>query len=309
MCLLVSLRADALGIVDNNSCKFCGIDVTLFRWCQTSGCKLYGKRIPKAETFGSSRCNACTQLLSFTNPCPECLRNEPATNLSRFDQIDRDALKIELGYSGEVEWRVFNEDVVGKKWEGYRLELLGMVLGRYSEWTMPSEGVEFYERVGALVRTPEGYEIVKASLLLPFTCIPDSKDPDLIIQLCRIRAHYKDSPLYSEMRPHAFGVRRVGIHGFEHKHKKTDLNKAISGLDLLRAARKKLGRPEGTRYYSQSVFLPAAARAYRLLYDRTGEHPKDYEIADEMGLSASAFYDTMSDYDLHLNDIRAAALK
>jgi hypothetical protein len=75
------------------------------------------------------------------------------------------------------------------------------------------------------------------------------------------------------MRPRPLGVRRVAIHGLEHKHTKADREKAIKGLDLLRAARKKIGRPKGTRFYSQSDFLAAATRAYRLLYDRAGEHP------------------------------------
>jgi hypothetical protein len=111
------------------------------------------------------------------------------------------------------------------------------------------------------------------------------------------------------MRPHAIGVRRVAIHGLEHKHTKSDLDKAVSGLDLLRAIRKKLGRPEGSRYYSRSDFLPSAARAYRRLFEASGEHPKDEDIAHELAISTSALYNTMSDYDLHLSDIRAAALK
>ena len=263
--------------------------------------------------FGSELCKRCDGLLSFTNPCPECLQNDPTAILKRFEQADKDALRAELGFSSEVEWRVFNEDAaisVGKEWKGYKLELLGIELGRYSEWPIPPEGLRIYERVGAIaLRNDGGYDIIRPSLLLPFTCIHVAENPDLIIKLCRMRALYKNSPLYSEMRPHAFGVRRVAIHGLEHNHTKADLDRAIKGLDLLRAARKKVGRPEGTRYYSRSDFLPAAARAYRRLFDRSGEHPKDEEIAHELAISTSAFYDTMSDYDLHLSDIRAAALK
>jgi hypothetical protein len=298
--------------MNNNACKFCGIDVALFRWCENSRCKLYGQRLPKTEGFGSALCKACGELLSFTNPCPECLRNEPATILRRLDQSDRDALKTELGYSGEVEWRVFNEDaglVVGKEWEGYNLELLGIVLGRHSEWTIPQEGVEFYERVGAIVRTPEGYDIVNPALLLPFTCIPDSTDPDLIITLCRIRAHYKDSPLYSEMRPHNYGVRRVSICGLEHKHTQKDREKAYKGLDLLRAAAKKLGRRKDSRTYSKTEFLRAAPLAYRRFFDRTGEHPTGSLLAVEMYLSRSAFFDHLRDYELTIEDIRAQAMQ
>jgi hypothetical protein len=110
------------------------------------------------------------------------------------------------------------------------------------------------------------------------------------------------------MRPHALGVRRVAINGLEHKHKKADLDKAIKSLDLLRAARKKVGRPKGTRFYSRSDFMAAATSAYRRLYNLAGEHPKVYQIAAEMGLSKSAFHDARSEYDLHVNNIRASAL-
>jgi hypothetical protein len=301
--------------MSNNDCKFCGVDVTQFRWCQNQTCKLYDTRVPAVRgfAFGSELCKACTGILSSTNPCPECLRNEPEALLKRFDEADKEALRAELGYSSAVEWRVFNEDAaisVGTEWKGFKLELLGIELGRYSEWPIPPEGREFYAQIGAIAqRNDGGYDIIRPWLLLPFTCIHLAENPDLIIKLCRIRAFYKSSPLYSEMRSHAFGVRRVAIHGLEHKYKKADLDKAVEGLDLLRAARKKLGRPEGSRYYSRSDFLPAAARAYRRLFDTSGKHPKDEDIAHELAISTSAFYDTMSDYDLRLSDIRAAALK
>jgi len=100
----------------------------------------------------------------------------------------------------------------------------------------------------------------------------------------------------------------VAIHGLEHKHKKADLDKAIKGLDLLRAARKKLGRPEGTRFYARPEFVAASVRAYRVFYERTGEHPKARAIYTEMGLSKAAYYDALREYGLHINDIRAAAM-
>jgi hypothetical protein len=218
---------------------------------------------------------------------------------------------VELGYSSEVKWRTFNEeagDTVGEKWRGYRLELLGIELGRYSSLSLPTESLEVHEKVGAIVQTPDGYSIIRPSLQLPFTCIPDHEDLDLIIKLCRIRAWYKESRLYSEMRPSPYGVRRVTICGLEHEHAKTDLDKAFEGLDLLRAARKKLGRAKGTRFYARSEFVAASVRVYRGFYERTGEHPKARDIYTEMGLSRAAFYDALREYGLHLNDIRAAAL-
>jgi hypothetical protein len=301
--------------MSNNNCKFCGVDVTLFRWCRNQACRLYNRRVPavRGPAFGSELCIRCNGLLSFTNPCPECLRNEPEAIFKRFDEPDKEALKAELGVSSEVELRTFNEDAAltfGKEWKGYNLEFLGVELGRYLEWPIPPEGREFYAQIGAIaLRNDGGYDIIRPALLLPFTCIHLAENPDLVIKLCRIRAFYKRSPLYSEMRPHAFGVRRVAIHGLEHKHTQNEPDKAFKGLDLLRAARKKLGRPEGTRYYSERDFLPAAARAYRRLFNSSGEHPKDENIAHELAISTSAFYDTMSDYGLHLSDIRAAALK
>lgn len=298
----------------SNNCKFCGVDVTRFRWCQNSSCKLRHKRVRAVRgfAFGSELCKACNGLLASTNPCPECLQNGPQAIIKRFEQADREALKAELGYSSEVKWRTFNEDAgdrFGEKWQGYRLELLGIELGRYSQWPIPAEGLSFFEQIGAIALKIEGgYDILRPSLLLPFTCIPDHEDQDLIIELCRIRAWYKDSPLYSEMRPGAYGVRRVAICGLEHRHKKNDLDKAFEGLDLLRAARKKLGRSKGTRFYSRADFLAASVRAYRLFYERTGEHPKDRDIYTEMGITRSPFYAALQEYGLHLNDIRATAL-
>src|SRR5688572_29240454 len=221
--------------MSGDNCKFCGRDVTQFRWCRNQTCQLYNKRVPvvRGFAFGSALCKRCNGLLSSTNPCPECLRNEPEAILKRFEEADKEALKAELGFSSEVEWRTFNEDAaitVGNEWKGYKLELLGIELGRYSEWPIRPEGLEFYAQVGAIaLRNDGGYNIIRPWLLLPFTCIHDAVNLDLIIKLCRIRAFYKKSPLYSEMRPHAFGVRRVAIHGLEHKHTQTDLDKATKG--------------------------------------------------------------------------------
>jgi hypothetical protein len=205
--------------MSNNDCKFCGVDVTQFCWCQNQTCKLYNRRVRAVRgfAFGSELCKACNGILSTTNPCPECLRNGPEAILKRFEEADKEALKAELRYSSEVEWRVFNQDAAitfGKEWKDYNVELLGIELGRYSEWTIPPEGREFYAQTGAIaLRNDGGYDIIRPWLLLPFTCIHDAVDLDLIIKLCRIRAFYNRSPLYSEMRPHAFGVRRVAIHG------------------------------------------------------------------------------------------------
>jgi len=142
-----------------------------------------------------------------------------------------EALRAELDLPASMPWRVFTEDAaitVSKKWKGYKLELLGVELGRYSGWPIPPEGLKFYEQIGAIARRNEGgYDIIRPWFLLPFDCIHVRENPDLIIKLCRIRAFYKSSPLYSEMRPHAFGVRRVALHGLEHKHTQKDLEKAI----------------------------------------------------------------------------------
>jgi hypothetical protein len=301
--------------MDSNDCKFCGVDVTLFRWCQNQTCKLYNTRVPAVRGFAfeSAHCTACKALLASTNPCPECLRNEPEALLKRFEEADREALRAELGYSAEVEWRVFNEDAaitVGKEWKGYRLELLGIELGRYSQWPIPPEGREFYAEIGAIaLKNDGGYDIIRPWLLLPFTCIHVREDPDLIIKLCRIRSFYKSSPLYSEVRPHAFGVRRVAIHGLEHKHTQKDREKAIKSLDLLRAAWNRRGRKKGSRSYSKAEFRKSAPHAYRESYNRTGEYPTGDLLAIELHLSRSAFYAHLDAYNLTIGKIRALAMQ
>lgn len=298
----------------SNNCKFCGVDVTRFRWCQNSSCKLRNKKVPAVRgfAFGSELCKACNGLLASTNPCPDCLQNQPEAIIKRFEQADREALKAELGYSSEVKWRTFNEDAgdtFGEQWRGYRLELLGIELGRFSQWPIPAEGLSFFEQIGAIALKNEGgYDILRPSLLLPFTCIPDHEDRDLIIELCRIRAWYKDSPLYSEMRPGPYGVRRVAIYGLENRHSKADLDKAFEGLDLLRTAAKRKGRSKG-RSYSKSDFRRIVLIAYRAIYDRTGEYPNSNLLAAELHVSRSTFFDHLKDCELTMPKIRALAMK
>lgn len=142
-------------------------------------------------------CRLCGKGLGVgnTNPCSTCLKNEPADLLKRFEESDREALRAELDLPASIPWRVFNQDAaitVGKKWKGYKLELLGVELGRYSEWPIPPEGLELYEQIGAIARRNDGgYDIIRPWLLLPFDCIHVAENPDLIIKLCRMRALYK----------------------------------------------------------------------------------------------------------------------
>jgi hypothetical protein len=145
--------------------------------------------------------------------------------------------------------------------------------------------------------------------LFPFTCIPCPEDPDLIIKLCRIRARYEGSPLYSEMRVHPYGVRRVAIHGLEFKHVEKDRKRAVTGLDLLRQADKSLrGRKSGKRKYPKAAFIKLACQKWQAFKERSDEDPRDYQLAEEMELSRTAFYEHMADYDLQISDIRARAM-
>jgi len=293
-----------------NGCKLCGGSLWALR-CLVHTCSRYGVDIREPATTVCQECGSRLDRKSLTNPCPDCLKNEPETILKRFEECDKDALRAELGHSSDVKWRTFHENaglVVGKKWEGYTLELLGIELGRFSDCVISDEGLNAYKAVG-LASEDNDRILVRSSQLFPFTCIPDNADPDLIITLCRIRACYADSPLYSEMRAHPYGVRRVAIHGLEYKHTAKDRERAFKGLDLIRAAAKKLGRKKGTRFYSESEFRKRAPAAYRSFYDREGVHPKNLQLAAEMDLSRSALFDHMKEYGVKMNEIRAIALE
>src|SRR5687768_2116693 len=109
----------------------------------------------------ASTCRLCGKRLGIgdTNPCSACLRNEPADLLKRFEESDKEALRAEMDLPASVTWRVFNENAaisVGKEWKGYRLELLGIELGRYSEWPIAPEGREFYAQIGAIALRNDG---------------------------------------------------------------------------------------------------------------------------------------------------------
>lgn len=313
-----------------SGCKFCG-KALMVRWCQQVTCGRF-LDVPITEHTGFVQfylehansfirilhrdgclCKECGRVLalkSLTNPCPVCLRNDPYTILKRFEQSDKDALRAELGYASAVKWRTFHEDaglVPGKEWEGYTLELLGIELSRFSDCVISGEGLKVYEALG-LASEENGSVLLKRSQMFPFSCIPDVADADLIIKLCRIRARFEGSPLYSEMRAHPYGVRRVAIHGLEHKHTTKDRERAVKGLDLIRAAAKKLGRKKGTRFYSESEFWKRAPAVYRSFYDREGEHPSGVQLAAEMYLSKSALYEHMKEYRVKgMKEIRAIA--
>lgn len=275
------------------TCKFCGGFLNLYK-CQNPPCKLYGNEFRASDE--TTFCEECNELLAFeciSNPCPDCLKNEPETVLKRFEQRDKEALKAELEISSDVEWRSFTDDaglVVGKEWHGYTLEFLGIVYGRFSKLWIPDEGIDFYEKIGAITRTSENRVLLKPSLLFPFACIPCPEDPDLVISLCRIRARYKDSPLYSEMRPYPYGVRRVAIHGLEYKHKKKDLEQAAKGLALLHRVENLRGRPKGStkpedvKAQEAAEYEKKVEAAIRKLISPIGKLPSKRAVAKELGI-------------------------
>lgn len=293
-------------------CKFCGGYLIEFR-CLYENCELFGKRFRTSGEL-TRWCEKCKCLLhrkALTNPCPDCVKNEPDTVLKRFDRLDKDALKVELGKSESgLEEFCSEEDashVLGEDWQGYRIEIFGYKAGRYSEWHLPAE---FFEAIKTLPDDlRQQWETMHPFNRIPFPCIMIPEDPDLIIRLCRLRARYKSSPLYAEMRAHNYGVRRVAIQGLEHQHTKKDLDAAIKGLDLLRKVNKKLrGRKRGNRKYSKPAFIKLARQKWQAFNERFDKDPRDYELAEEMNLSRTAFYDHMADYELQMSGLRARAM-
>ncbi len=98
------------------------------------------------------------------------------------------------------------------------------------------------------------------------------------------------------------------FYGLEYKHTKKDLEMAVKGLDLLRKADKNLrGRKPGKRKYSKPAFIKLACREWRAFQDRFDKDSRDEQLAEEMRLSRTAFYDHMADYDLQMSDLRARA--
>jgi hypothetical protein len=279
-------------------------------------CKLY-----EQEFRGHSKtdhCEECGELLAreaITNPCPDCLKNEPNTILKRFDQCDKDALKTELGYPLDSKDYTVCEnagETVGEEWRDYTLELHGVIIGRYSELKVSDEHLDWLKRLGALKTSEDGQVIIPHWGLFPFTCFSHREDPDLIVKLSRMRAFYKDSALYSEMRAHPYGVRRVAIHGLEYKHTAKDLELAVKGLDLLRAARKKLrGRRRGTKKYSEQRFRKVSVAKYRKLldeYSKDSKLPTLDDLAFAMNIARSTFIRYESDYNFTLEQIRDEAI-
>lgn len=279
-------------------------------------CKLYGKEFRASDE--TTFCQECGELLereAISNPCPDCLKNEPDTLLKRFDQSDKDALKTELGYPLDNKEYTVIEDAelwVGSEWQGYRLELWGVIVGRYSETWIPDEHLEWMEKVGALKRLEDNRVTLEAWGLFPFTCIPHLEDSDLIVRLCRMRVFYKGSPLYSEMRAHPYGVRRVAIHGLEYAHVKKDLERAVRGLDLLRKVDKKIrGRKPGAKKYNAQRFRKVSVAKYRELlgeFSKDGRLPTIDDLAFAMGIDRSTFIRYESDYNFSIGQVRNEAI-
>lgn len=217
------------------TCKFCG-GFLMLKWCQNPSCDRYNDKFRASDK--TTFCEECDELLalkSITNPCPNCLKNEPDTIQRRFDRLDKDALKVELGESdSSLEEFCSVEDAsrfLGEGWQGYRIEIFGYKVGRYSEWYLPNEFFEAVELLPDDLR--QKWMTMHPLYLMPFPSIMIPEDSDLIIRLLRLRARYEESPLYTEMRAHHYGVRRVAIHGLEHNHSAIDLERAVKGRELL----------------------------------------------------------------------------
>jgi hypothetical protein len=237
---------------------------------------------------------------SYQDPCPKCLKNEPTTILKRFDEIDRKALKRELRFDDDIEEYVVVNDaiVMGEEWRGYKYEIFGVILGRFSKLNY-SRVPDIYRH---LIKTPWK--------LMPFQCVHVKEDLDLMVQLCRIRIFYENDRFYSEMRVHPFGVQRISINGLEYSQTKADLEHVWKGLELLRKIGRGFGgRKKGSTKISLEDFRRRAPEIYCNWLRSFGEHPTDLDIASGLYLSSATFYRYLRSCGWDMQLLRAEAEK
>jgi hypothetical protein len=224
------------------------------------------------------------------------------------------------------------------KWKGYRLEVLGIVVGRYSQIGIPIDP--------ALRMKEDTYCLIRQ---FPYPIFSPPEYPDYIIRPCRLRAYYEGVEFFAErilygddegiairfpipklsarprkteweeeIPPGSPLPKHVTKHSdkiefkswqFDSQFLNKDLKRILKGLDLLRGDVKKFGRAEGTRTYSESDFFEAAVEAYLKCYEKYYKRPSDHDVAGEMELSKSAFNNHKKDYGVRQSDIRAEAMR
>jgi len=119
------------------------------------------------------------------------------------------AFAFELGYPSDVDWRSVFEDAgktVGDYWRGYTLACSG-VAKSLEEWATTHETT----RMRVLVDYPD--------------------DPGIFIDVTSVKARYRNSPLYSELRRYPHGD-RITIHGLERGYNQQHLMRAAKGAGL-----------------------------------------------------------------------------
>lgn len=262
---------------------------------------------------------------NYQNPCPICLKNEPSDLLKRFDEIDRKALKQELDIDSTLKDYIFIQDaatIFGDKWIGYKVQYLGVIVGKYSEFDWESyennlnnlrdnsddlkgknpKREVYLDYLISLKNTP--------SKLMPFPCIPIKENPDLIFMLCRMRIFYQDDIFYSEMKLHSFGVKRISIQGLEKSKTKRDLERAWNGLELLRKIERDFGgRPKGSTIFTANEFRKAVLQTFVDYFEMQNEEPRAVYIAETMGISIETFYRRMKEIKWNMKILREKAKK
>lgn len=206
--------------------------------------------------------------------------------------------------------------VVGAKWKGYRLEMLGVVVGQYSKIGIPSDV--------SLRKREDTFRLIR---MFPYETFSSPEYPDHIIRPCRVRAHYGEVPIFAERimdgddeglairfpTPRFVAGRGKAVEfqawHFEPQFQRQHLDKTIKGLDLLRDHVKWFGRQKGSRTYSKADFFDSAVEAYCKYYLRKKEHPTDEQLAEELHLSESAFHSHKRDYGFRKNNVRAEAMR
>jgi hypothetical protein len=267
-------------------------------------------------------CRLCGESITaqseYRDPCLKCLKNEPETLLKRFDEADRNSLKQELNIDPNLKEHIYLKDVsksFGDKWLGYKLELFGVEIGKFSDfdWETYENKLRHLEKISPQTEKFTNFLINLKNTpnkLMPFPCIKIVENPDLIVMLCRMRVFFEGDSFYSEMKVHSFGARRVSIQGLERSKTKTDLERAWKGLELLRKIDKNFGgRPKGTTKMSHQEFRNKAVRIYAEYFEEFNEAPRAEYIAEELKISVPTFNRRMREISWKMATLRTHAIK
>jgi len=213
--------------------------------------------------------------------------------------MEIEALKDEIGISPESVYRhtfESNEMGFGDDWRGYCVEVLGQSLGRFSDLMFSQEALEVASR--ALGYTTD---VLKANprLLLPFTCMNVPGDPDAIVKILSLRARYKNSPLFAEMRFSPFGALPTTIRAESNRVAQTDYDKAQKALELLGVAVEKVRQSPGRPRELEGVTALEISTTYAWLWflSQHGENerkfpaPTQARVAEEYKVHRTRLHD------------------